>query len=313
MTFDRTLPDVILDESAEDYTNILENLGCEEEFEIHTGLENCPVACDVLLASAPLAEEFLRTGRSARWIQSTWAGNAKLIPLLKGTDTVLTGIKGVFGPLIAEYVFSYILPEIRDTKRSAQAQQQRKWDYFEPASLQGKVFVFVGTGSIGAHVASVAKMFGMITIGVSRSGTGQEGFDQVYRTDQLRHSVELADYILLSVPETPASFHLVGKDTLAAVKPGATLFNVGRGSTLDVAAVVDSLGKGVLSSAVLDVFEEEPLPVGSPLWHTQNLIITPHIAAVSSPDAIAKKFMNNLMRYRRGDELIDVIDPAIGY
>ena len=313
VSFENILPNIILDESAPEYMEVLKKLGCQEVFESHTRVAECPIECNILLASAPLAEEFLQAGNSAKWIQSTWAGNGKLIPLLKQADTTLTGVKGVFGPLIAEYVFAYLLPEIRGTKRLSDAQAKNKWDSFEADTLQGKEFVFIGTGSIGAHVANVARTFGMKTVGVSRSGVSLDSFDRMYSTDKLNQAMQTADFILLSVPETPASNRLIGKSTLAAVKPGATLINVGRGSTLDIAAVIEALEGGQLSSVILDVFDTEPLPADSPLWGTPGVILTPHIAAVSQPQIIAKKFLNNLSRFNLGDELVDVIDPLIGY
>ncbi len=313
MSAANTLPNIILDEAALDYARILKQLGCQEVFECHTYFAECPVECNILLGSAPLAEKFLQAGHRAKWIQSTWAGNAKLIPFLKKADTILTGVKGVFGPLIAEYVFAYLLPEIRGTKRLSNAQAENRWDSFEPDTLQGKEFVFIGAGSIGAHVANIARAFGMRTVGVSRSGVSLDSFDRMYSADKLEQAMRTADYILLSVPETPASSRIIGRSALAAVKPGATLINVGRGSTLDTSAAIDALAANQLSLVVLDVFDTEPLPADSPLWGKPNLIITPHIAAVSHPQVIAKKFLSNLARYKCGDDLVDVIDPLIGY
>ena len=307
------LPNLIIDDEAVEYQNILRRLGCREHFEIHTSVTENLVDCNVLLASAPMAEAFLKAGNSAKWIQSTWAGNAGVISALKSTDTKLTGVKGIFGPLIAEYVFSYILPQARNTQRSEIAQQAQRWDYFVPGSVQGKVFVFVGTGSIGAHVAKIAQSFRMTTIGVSRSRTPNNNFDQQYLIESLDQAMMKADYVLLSLPETPESYRIVGKAALEVVKPGAMLFNVGRGSTLDIQALVDTLSEGRLSAAVLDVFDKEPLPNDSPLWNTPGVKVTPHLAAVSNPEVIANKFLLNLARFQRNEELIDVIDPLKGY
>lgn len=307
------LPNVILDEAALSYSHMLQAMGSLEKFEVHEHLTEHVADCDILLANAPMAEAFLRAGHRANWIQSTWAGNAGLIPLLKSAGTLLTGVKGVFGPLIAEYVFSYILPSIRDTKRSEYAQKEHQWDFYEPGTLQGKVFVFIGTGSIGSHVSKVAKTFGMSTIGVSRSGSAKENYDQVYPVSKLRQAVTTADYILLSVPETPETFRLINKAVLDAVKPGATLINVGRGSTLDIVSLTNALHGGRLGAAILDVFDEEPLPTSDLLWDSPGVTITPHLAAVSHPRVIVNKFMDNLKRYRCGDELNDAIDFVKGY
>ena len=307
------LPNVILDEAALSYSYMLQDMGCPEKFEIYEHFAGSIADCNILLANAPMAEAFLLAGHRANWIQSTWAGNAALIPLLKQTDTLLTGVKGVFGPLIAEYVFSFILPRIRNIQRSEDAQKAHQWDFYEPGTLQGKVFAFIGTGSIGSHVLKVAKMFGMSAIGVSRSGSAKEGYDQVYPVSRLKQAVTTADYILLSVPETPETFQLVDQAVLEAVKPGATLINVGRGSTLDAVSMANALQEGRLGAAILDVFDEEPLPIGDPLWDNPRVTITPHLAAVSNPQVIVKKFMDNLKRYRFGDELHDAIDLTKGY
>jgi phosphoglycerate dehydrogenase-like enzyme len=307
------LPNVILDEAALSYSHMLQALGCLEKFETHDDVSPSLTDCNILLANAAMAEAFLRAGHRANWIQSTWAGNAALIPLLQQTETCLTGVKGVFGPLVAEYVFSYILPEIRDTSRLEKAQIAHRWDLFEPRTLQDKVFVFIGTGSIGSHVARIAKLFGMSTVGVSRSGLTKEGYDQVYPVTRLRQAVATADYILLSVPETPETFRLVNKAVLDEVKQGATLINVGRGSTLDIGSMANAIHEGRLGAAILDVFDEEPLPTSHPLWDSPRVTITPHLAAISNPQVVVKKFMNNLKHYRRGEELEDRIDLTKGY
>jgi len=304
---------LILDEAAISYQSALEALGCKIHFETGTTITDDLTDCDVLLASAPLAEAYLEAGYRANWIQSTWAGVARLIPLISGKDICLTGIKGVFGPLIAEYVFSYMLSDIRHTHRSSVAQKEHQWDFFEPGTLQGKVFLAIGTGSIGTHVSSVARVFGMKTIGVSHGGSPNSCFDQIYSRDKIVNAVAGADYIMLSVPETQESYHLVDRAVLNAVKPGAMLFNVGRGGTLDTDAMIDALTRGILRAAVLDVFKEEPLHEADVLWDTPGVTVTPHLAAVSHPEVIAQKFLVNLERYESGDALLDLIDTGKGY
>jgi glyoxylate/hydroxypyruvate reductase A len=118
---------------------------------------------------------------------------------------------------------------------------------------------------------------------------------------------------LLSVPETPETFRLVNKAVLDEVRQGATLINVGRGSTLDIGSMSNAIHEGRLGAAILDVFDEEPLATSHPLWDSPRVTITPHLAAISNPEVIVKKFMNNLKHYRQGEELEDRIDLTKGY
>jgi len=243
-----------------------------------------------------------------RWVQSTWAGVT-----LGFRDYLLTGVKGVFGPAMAEYVFAYLLAhEIRLEQRQA-AQQARRWDPAHSGSLRGKVLGILGTGSIGRHLAETALHFGMVPLGFNTRGLPVEPFQQVYTRDTIAALLARCDYLVGVLPDTPATASLLDESALACLKPTALLINVGRGSLIDESALCRVLQAGCLAGAVLDVFREEPLPADSPLWKTPNLRITGHIAAVSSPQDITRLFLENYRRYCVGEPLQHQVDFQKGY
>ena len=269
---------------------------------------------DVLLAQPDLAAAYLKAGGQVRWIQSSWAGVRPLADALAGRDVLITGIKDLFGPQIAEYVFTYILEELRQPDRYRDAQRARRWQPQPAAILAERRLVIVGTGSIGSHLATVARTFGLSVTGVSRSGSAAAAaFDHMVPAAELHAAVADADYIVLVLPDTAAAHHLFDHGVFAAMRRQPLLFNVGRGNSIDAAALLDALEHGILRGAVLDVFDSEPLAAEHPLWAAPGVTITPHIAAVSHPRDIARVFLNNLAKFEAGKPLEFVIDPVVGY
>jgi phosphoglycerate dehydrogenase-like enzyme len=153
----------------------------------------------------------------------------------------------------------------------------------------------------------------MRVLGVSRSGQEAPGFDRVVAVGSLEQVLPEADVIVAVLPATAETRHLLGARALGRCKPGAVLFNVGRGSAVDVSALADALGQGRLGAAVLDVFEEEPLPGGSALWDAPNLIVTPHDAARSFPEDVAAVFVRNYRHLLAGEPLEGRVDFERGY
>jgi phosphoglycerate dehydrogenase-like enzyme len=266
----------------------------------------------VVLGRPDYLARLLSTRPPVRWAQSTWAGVTPLVRL-DFKDYLLTGVKGVFGPAMAEYVFAYLLAhEIRLVERQA-SQQARRWDPRHSGSLRGRVLGVLGTGSIGRHLAETARHFAMVPLGFNTRGKPTEPFQQVYSRDHLAELLARCDYLVGVLPDTPATTNLLDESALAALKPTALLVNVGRGSLIDEAALCRALQEGRLAGAVLDVFQEEPLPIDSPLWHTPNLQLTGHIAAVSSPQDITRLFLENYRRFCAGEPLQNLVDFQKGY
>lgn len=302
---------VVLDERATQYQPFCAHL--DHDIVFYNAMPNVETSfsCEVMLASPGLAAEALKAGVSPRWIQSTWAGVDTLLPLLAGSDIQLTGIKGIFGQLMSEYVFAHILSDLRDLTFFADQQSSQQWTERLPDTLAGKTMVLVGTGSIGQHIAQTAQHFGMQTIGVNRSGQPQPGFSRI-ETD-LIGALSKADFIVASLPDTSNTTKVFDDATFRAMPSHSVFFNVGRGNSVDENALLRALTNHQIRSAVIDVFQAEPLPIGHPFWQLDNLTITPHISAPSFPKDIANIFLDNLERYESGEPLLYPIDVNRGY
>lgn len=299
---------LVLAEDAPDYAPFLKDL---HDVTFSDDVATAPETAQVLLGQPDLAAEYLKKGARPDWVQSTWAGVTPLLPYARAQHFKLTGVKDVFGQAIAEYIFAYLLTDVRKTEQSQLAQQAGHWQPFTVGTLAQQHMVIVGAGSIGQRVASLAKAFKMRVSGVSRTGAAQPDFDDV--TTFPGPNLEHADFLVLILPDTPATTHLIDRDVLSLLPKHCMLINVGRGSTMDHEALVLALESGQLRKAVLDVFPEEPLAPTSPLWHMPNAVVTPHIAATSHPSAIAPLFLRNLDNYLTQKPLKHLIDVHEGY
>ena len=171
----------------------------------------------------------------------------------------------------------------------------------------------MGTGSIGAAVASQAKNNGMVVTGLSRSGESNNSFARVYTTADMAEFLVPLDYLVSVLPDTPATDGLLNAETLALLPAHACFINVGRANVVDDDALIAALRNGTLGGAVLDVFDEEPVPRDSPLWDAPNLVMTPHIAAISHPELIAPIFLDNYRRFVAGRSLKNLVSFELGY
>ena len=262
---------------------------------------------EILLASPRLAAQVIdRPG--LRWVQSTWAGVDALVAAGIPEGVVVTGLKGVFGTQMREYVLAHLLGHIQQVARR---EADRSWNEQAPGLLAGSTVGIMGTGSIGSAVAVSLDRLDVTVRGFNRSGAPAEGFSSVANdaatfADGLHHLVAL-------LPSTDDTANLVDAELLDRLEPGAVFINAGRGSTVDTDAVVAALATGRLARAVLDVLRNEPLPDGDPLWDVPGLVITSHTAAWSRPEDVIGFFLENLRRWERGEPLAGLIDPARGY
>lgn len=246
------------------------------------------------------------------WVQSTWAGVEPLLALDR-KDYRLTVVKDVFGPQMSEYVIAHLLAhELKLYERKAR-QHQKDWFREPSGTLAGKQVGIMGTGSIGRHIAQTAKAFSMKVSGLSRSGSAVAGFDSVVRVDQLHSWLEHLDYLVCALPRTTSTDRLLDSNALAKLSKHSYLVNIGRSNVLDETALVQALHQGNLAGAALDVFDDEPLPGNSPMWHAPNLTVTAHIAALSHPSLVVPIFLDNFERFRDGQDLKFQVDFEAGY
>jgi len=255
----------------------------------------------------------LLRAKRLRWVQNMGAGVERfLIPELpKGV--ALTRIAGIFGPWMAEYVLGWCLWHTQRTELFRAQQRESRWRQVDPLRLHGAELCIVGLGDIGRTIARAALGVGMRISGVSQSGRKAPGVDRVYRARDLGKPLASADFVVLTVPLTAATRGLIGARELARMKPSAWLVNIGRGPLVDEGALLEALAGKRIGGAILDVFDEEPLPADHPLWKLENVVITPHISGPSTPDEIGPIFDDNLRRYLARRPLRYQVDRKRGY
>lgn len=249
---------------------------------------------------------------AVEWVQSTWAGVTPLFDSGR-SDFVLTGVKGVFGQQMSEYVLGYILAhELRIFERAAE-QARHRWSAENSGTLRGKTIGIMGTGSIGAHIASVLQDFNTEVRGLNRRGAAVMGFDRVLPVARLHEFLHDLDYVISVLPATESTGRLLNAAALAQLPRHACLINVGRSNVLDIGALTSALYGGALAGAIIDVFETEPLPPDDPLWTVPNLKITAHVAAHSDASQMAAIFVRNYGHFTHSEPMEFVVDFVAGY
>jgi phosphoglycerate dehydrogenase-like enzyme len=152
----------------------------------------------------------------------------------------------------------------------------------------------------------------MDILGVKRVPGPVEHVDQVMGPEDLAKLMPWVDALVVALPLTPETFHLVGEKELGLMKEGAVLFNIGRGKTIDEKALLSVL-KAKRIRVVLDVFEDEPLSKESELWGLENVILTPHVSGINMPEEICEEFVRNYERWVKGEPLVGLVDRQKGY
>jgi len=273
-----------------------------------------------------------------RWVQLHSAGINHLInsqhPILQ-SDVRLTTASGIHAVPMGEFVIALMLALARKiplmTRLQARAEWPHgKWNLFLGTELRGKTLGIVGYGSIGREVARIARNgFAMRVLAMTRGddkrdhgyhepGVGDpEGAlpDGWFTRAQLLDLLARSDFVLIAAPLTDETRGMIGARELRAMKPTAFLVNIARGGIVNESALIRALQERWIAGAALDVFEREPLPAESALWTLENALIAPHIAAATPQyDARAVDlFCENLRRYVRGDDLLNLVDTRKGY
>jgi phosphoglycerate dehydrogenase-like enzyme len=269
--------------------------------------------CNIILGRPPLVGPILGKARKLTWMQSLAAGIELLIEPGMRQDYILTGVKGVFGLQISEYVFGYMLTLERSIIKTLENQRKISWEKIPFRRLQDLTLGIFGFGSIGEDIARIAHNFNMRVVAYRRHPGDHELAERVFSGDELDEFLGQVDYLVLALPDTPGTDGLINKEALASMKPSAVLINIGRGNVVVETDLANALAQQVIRAAVLDVFEEEPLPPNSPLWRLSNAYLTPHNAAFGFQEPLIKLFCENYQRFINQQELLYKIDFERGY
>lgn len=253
-----------------------------------------------------------------RWVQTISAGIPPLVldALRQRPEVVLTNATGVFDVPIAETVLTYILMIVKRMPEFMAQQQAHRWHKLPLRELRGLTVGIIGIGGIGTEVAKRCTALGMRVIATRRHPEhGAPYVEALFPPARLHELLAQSDFVVVAVPLTPETAHLINAERLRAMKPDAWLINIARGAVVDEAALIEALREQRIGGAALDVTEEEPLPADSPLWDFPNVILTPH-NSWSTPYLEERQkdlFLDNLARYLNGEPLRNVVDKTLGY
>jgi phosphoglycerate dehydrogenase-like enzyme len=293
---------------------------------------------EILYAGVP-PRDLARAPR-LRWVQVHMAGVNALHdhPIYTTSSVPLTTTSGVHAATIAEYALTMLLALAHRVPRMLEWQakgawppDEQRWPLFVPTELRGATLGIIGYGSIGRELARLGKTaLAMRVLACKRDpsrradagyhlpGTGDpEGRlpDEWLSPQQLPALLARSDVVVMSAPLTRDTRHMIGARELRTMKPSAYFINVGRGATVDEAALAQALAENRIAGAAVDVFAEEPPPAGHPLYGLDNVILSPHVSGflASYDEGCTELFAENLRRYLAGSPLLNVVDRAAGY
>jgi len=253
----------------------------------------------------------VRVAPALRFVQGTAAGAGQQVRAAELTPDELRRVHfassaGVHATPLAEWAIFGVLSFRKGLPRLLADADGRRFDHYPVDELRNATLLVVGVGEIGREVARLGAAFGMRVVGVKRDARGQlPHVDELHTPDRLDELAGDADAIVITLPLTLETDGLVSRTTIQSMRPDAVLVNIGRGGVVDEPALVEALQERRLRGAALDVFATEPLPPESPLWALDNVLISPHTAALSvhENERIVELFADNLRRYLAGEEL----------
>ena len=258
--------------------------------------------------------EIVRAATNLKWLNSIYAG-LDFMPLdvLKERGVVVTNGVGINAITIAEYVVMLMLSHAKGYRDVVRAQDRHEWLRDSPGKreLSGERVLLLGMGAIGSLIKTRLEAFDMTVVPVRRSGA-----DGALRPGEWRQKLGEFDWVVLAVPSTPETKHMIGALELAAMRPNGVLVNIARGDVVDQEALVSALKEEKIEAALLDVTDPEPLPEDHPLWELGNAQVTMHLSGRAQTKMFqrsADRFIENLERWHKGEPVQPQLDLELGY
>ena len=261
----------------------------------------------------------LAAGKNLRWVQATSAGlDGYYFPELRESAVTVTNLRGIYSDVLAEHVFAFLLSLARGIPVYFRRQLDGRWEKNAAPVIHvaGTTLGVLGLGGIGLEVARRGHAFGMRVLALDPAPKARpDHVERIYSMDELHEMLGELDFFVICAPHTGETDRMIDAAALKAMKSSAIFINIGRGKVVDLAALTRALKQGELAGAGLDVFEEEPLAEGHPLWAMENVMITPHVGAESDriEDRRIELILDNMRRFRDGRPLLNVVDNKKGY
>lgn len=307
---------LIIDESNENsifevtpkLINQIESLDSSIEVKISSGQEKVDLTgVEVLICRGVALNKIIKI-EALKWLHLTSAGVGKLPDSILSSDILVTNSSGVHPIPIAEQVLVYMLMFGRGIPNSFRNQLQKKWGKERSVKvfeLFGKTVLIVGFGKIGQKLGEYCGALGMKVLGTNSKTSGIE----------FREKLKISDFVVNCLPGTEQTWGIFKKDLFASFKRGSYFINIGRGTSVIEQDLIEALESGQIKGAGLDVFEVEPLPIESPLWEMEQVIITPHYAGWTPHymERVIEIFIKNLKSYLKKEMLPNLVDKQKGY
>ena len=291
-------------------------------FYFHTSIEEAEEdleKADILITyGEDLTPDHIKTAVNLKWIMVISAGLEKMpFAEIKEKRITVTNATGIHAIPMAEYAISMMLQTAGQMKTILQYEQEKKWKRPSAMSeLHHKTLVILGAGAIGTQTAHLAKAFSMRVIGINRTGKTFPPFDNIFTIDKLHDILPEADFLVAVLPKTPETDDILDREAFKRMKEESVLINMGRGNAVRETDLIEALRGGQFHHAVLDVFNEEPLPEDHLFWEEEKITVTPHLSGISpqyQPRAF-EIFEHNLAVFESGQgDYINLVDVDKGY
>jgi len=285
-------------------------LACESEQDITQSINKA----DVLFVSTRFPTHLIPPSSRVRWIQAMGAGVERFANDRQlDRAIVLTRVNAGYGEKISEFVIAYLLLLSQRTKTVLHNQQLKVWEPLAISWLYGQTLGVAGVGQIGRAIASKARAFDMRVIGFDLVSSSDASVEKMYGPTQLAEFAAHSRFLSINMPLTQRTEGLFDRTVFDAMRPDSVLINTSRGGLVNEPDLIQALQKGSIGGAILDVFEEEPLPETSPLWEMPNVVVTPHHSGPSVPEEMVDFFLDNLDRWKSGSPLRGAVDRERGF
>ncbi|MYD98497.1 MAG: D-2-hydroxyacid dehydrogenase [Gammaproteobacteria bacterium] len=268
-----------------------------------------------------VSPQMLPLARNLRWLQNPFAGPfpGYYYQELIEHRVVITNPRGIYSDHIAHHILMFMLALSRGLPYWMTAQREGRWDRTVRrhgyVNIAGSTVLVNGVGGIGAETARLSAAFGAEVVGLDPRPE-HECPAEIHPPSALDELLPAADFVVTTVPHTPKTEYMWNAERFRRMKPSAYFINIGRGMTAKLDDLTAALADGEIAGAGLDVFEIEPLPEDHPLWHMENVLLTPHVAVADADDIPERRYRllaDNARRFLAGEELRNVVDKARWY
>lgn len=272
---------------------------------------------EVLVCYTPFKTLDISKMKNLKWIQLASAGIDQLpIEYVKNSNIMITNNRGGYSIPMGEWIILKTLELLKHSYKFYENQINKNWkEDTSILELYGKTIGFIGTGSIAGEAVKRLKGFDVEILGLNTKGEPVKNFDKCYSSKDIDEMLPLCDIIVITIPYTKETHHLLNKDRFKSMKEGVYIINVARGSIINENELIYNLNNGKVAGAALDVVEKEPLNIDSPLWNFKNVVITPHNSWISEMRNNRRfdLIYNNMKKYLDEKNLTNIINLNKGY